>query len=194
MQFLDLTMHLNDTMSVYPGDVRPIIEHLESDGIKHMRLVISSHHGTHIDAPAHMIPGGKTLSDFPITALVGEGIVIDLHNKLGYELIKPGDIVFLFTNHTSKIYTHAFYENNPVMSEEIARMLVDKKVKMVGIDSYSIDNPPFPSHRILLGSNILIVENLVNLKTLVGKRFRCYALPLNLDQADGSPCRVIAIT
>lgn len=189
----DLTMLINDKLPLYPGDDKPSLVHHESDGIKHMQLGLSTHHGTHIDAPIHMIENGKTLSDFPISTFTGEGIVIDISNKLSYELIKTGDIVFLFTNHTSKMYTADFYKDNPVISTEQAQLLVSKKPKMVGIDSYSVDNPPFPIHKLLLSHNILLVENLVNLKPLVGKRFMCYALPLNLEHADGCPCRVIAV-
>jgi kynurenine formamidase len=64
---------------------------------------------------------------------------------------------------------------------------------MVGLDSYSPDNEPFEIHKMLLKRDILIVENLVNLDRLVGKRFRCYVMPLKIQDADGAPCRVIGI-
>ena len=78
------------------------------------------------------------------------------------------------------------------MSQEVAEYLVESKVKMVGVDTCSIDNADgFPIHRILLGADILIIENLTNLDRLAGKNFRVFALPLNL-QVDGSPARVVA--
>jgi kynurenine formamidase len=63
---------------------------------------------------------------------------------------------------------------------------------MVGVDTYSVDNQDdFPIHKILLSGNVLIIENLTNLRQLADKNFTIYALPINL-QIDGSPARVIA--
>jgi hypothetical protein len=76
--------------------------------------------------------------------------------------------------------------------QEVAKYLVDAKVKMVGVDTCSVDNQDgFPIHKILLAGKVLIIENLTNLNQLTGKDFKVYALPLNL-QIDGSPARVIA--
>lgn len=85
----------------------------------------------------------------------------------------------------------SYYTDYPAVPEDIAQQLVDMKVKMVGVDMGSIDHDPFPVHKLLLGSDILIIENLVNVGQLVGKKFKVYALPLNL-QVEASPARVIA--
>lgn len=78
------------------------------------------------------------------------------------------------------------------MSQEVAEYLVEKKVKMVGLDTCSADNQDnFPIHKTLLSGGVLIIENLTNLSKLQGSDFKVYALPLNL-QIDGSPTRVVA--
>ncbi len=73
----------------------------------------------------------------------------------------------------------------------LAKKLIEKKVKIIGLDSWSPDNSPFEVHKMLFKQNILIVENLINLDKLVGKRFKCYILPLKVKDADGAPARII---
>jgi arylformamidase len=93
---------------------------------------------------------------------------------------------------SDKYHDPIYFEDYPAMSEEVAKYLVEAKIKMVGVDTCSVDNQDgFPVHKILLAGNVLIIENLTNLTQLTGKDFKVYALPLNL-QIDGSPARVIA--
>ena len=71
--------------------------------------------------------------------------------------------------------------------------MVAKKVKIIGLDSTSPDIEPYKIHYIVLGKGIPMVENLYNLAALAGKRFKCIIAPLNIQNADSAPCRVIAI-
>jgi len=106
--------------------------------------------------------------------------------------IEAGDIVLFNTGMSVHYYNPEYYGNDrPQMSEEVANYLVEKKVKMVGVDMCSPDTEPFPVHRILLGAGVLIIENLTNLNQLAGKEFRVYALPIKFA-LDGAPARVIA--
>lgn len=89
-------------------------------------------------------------------------------------------------------YEPVYFEKYSVMPEEIADYLVERKIKMIGVDAGSVDNTDgFPIHKILLGGNVLIIENLTNLDKLTGKELKVYALPIKLD-IDGAPARVIA--
>ncbi len=195
MKILDLTMFIDENTPVFPGDPKPEIKQvatIKENGWNEKKFSFNSHFSTHIDAPFHMLENGKKLDEFPLETFIGEAIVLEL-NKPNLDSIKPGDIVFFYTGHTTKAYSKEFFENNPVLSEETAQILVDKKVKIVGIDSFSPDNSPYEIHKIFFRNNILIVENLVNLDKLINKRFRCYILPLKIKNADGVPCRVIGI-
>lgn len=170
---------------------------IQKNGWNEKRLTINSHFSTHIDAPFHMLDNGKKLTDFPIKTFIGDAIVLDVRNQSKIELdlddLQPNDIVFFCTNHTKKAYSEDFFKNNPVISKKTAQKLIDKKIKIVGIDSFTPDNKPFEVHKLFFKHNILIVENLVNLDQLIGKRFKCYILPLKIQDADGAPCRVIGI-
>lgn len=196
---LDLSMLINEQTPVYPGDPKPKIEiaaSIEKEGWNEKRLTISSHFATHIDAPFHMNALGKKLDEYPIERFVGSAIVIDArgHNPIQPDLspVRANDFVFFYTGQTEVMYSEKFYENNPVIDLKTAGELCNKKVSVVGIDSFSPDNPPFETHKLLFEHDIRIVENLVNLKPLVGKRFECFILPLRIENADGAPCRVIA--
>ena len=198
--FIDLTVSLNEQTPVYPGDLSTVIKPagvFEKDGYNDHYVSMGTHVGTHIDAPLHMLAGGKTLDQFPIENFVGRGVYIDMQDKK-FDLeklqqidIKQGDIV-LFHSGMSQLYGDPkYFEDYPAIPEEVAKYLVGKKVKMVGLDMCSPDHEEFKAHKILLGGEVLIVENLTNLDQLAGKNFTVYALPIKL-QIDGAPARVIA--
>lgn len=200
MKIFDLTMVIDENTPVFPGDPKPDIRNvatIEKDGWNEKITTVRSHFSTHIDAPFHMLKGGKKLTAYPPEKFIGEAIVIDARGqnpiRSGLEGAKEGDIVFFWTGHSEKMHSSDFFKNNPVLSEETAEKLVGKKAKIIGIDSYTPDNAPYEIHKMLFRHDILIVENLVNLDKLAGKRFMCYALPLKIKDADGAPCRVIGI-
>ncbi len=200
MQLIDLSQTLNKSTPVYPGDPAFRFQKaavLEKNGYQDHLISFGNHNGTHVDAPSHMIKGGKNLNRIPIDQFFGNGIYIKVTNKkfslkeIKKAGIKRGDIV-LFHTGMSDIYTSAgYFTNYPAISQEIANYLVGKKVKMVGVDMCSVDHEPFPVHKTLLKNGILIIENLTNLKVLKGKTFKVYSFPLKLE-IDGSPARVIA--
>lgn len=200
MKIFDLSMPIDERTPTFPGDPKQEIKQvatIRKNGWNEKRLTINSHFSTHIDAPFHMLENGKKLTDFPIETFIGEAIVIDTRNQFEIEPnlddVKSNDIVFFFTGHTKKAYSENFFKNNPVMTKNTAQKLIDKKIKIVGLDSFTPDNEPFEVHKLFFKHNILIVENLVNLDQLIGKRFKCYILPLKIQDADGAPCRVVGV-
>lgn len=197
---LDLTHQLGPNTPVYPGDPSPRITQLNnvgSDGFTDHSFTLGTHVGTHIDAPAHMIPGGKNLSQYPPSRFVGRGIIVDVTTEFTLSALKsahvqPGDIVVLRTGLSQHFRDPDYFTNSPAIPEYIAKHLVAQRVSMVGIDMGTVDRPPFPIHKILLDGDVLIIENLTNLERLP-EVCTIIALPLNLA-LDGSPCRVIAFT
>ena len=193
-------MPIDERTPSFPGEVSQKIEQvatIENNGWNVKRLCINSHFSTHIDAPVHMIEGGKSLSDYPMDKFIGEAVVLDVRGQSEIEAdlseIRKGDIVFFLTGHSSKAYDDDYFENNPVISERTAHDLIEKEINIVGLDSFTPDNEPYLIHKMFLRADILIVENLINLENLAGKRFRCCILPLNIKDGDGAPCRVAGI-
>lgn len=201
MKIIDLSVAVNENTPAYPGDPKIKIETtgtFDKDGYNDHLLSFGIHSsGTHIDAPWHMVKDGKTLDKIPLEKFIGRGKLVKIEGPFNIEAVKDagieqGDIVLFYTG-MYKVYGQAEYygDGRPEMTKEIADYLVQKKVKMIGLDMCSPDKDPFPIHRILLGNEILIIENMANLDQLEGKEFTVYALPINL-QLDGGPARVIA--
>ena len=199
MKIIDLTMPIDEKTPNFPGDpILKIKRHTVKEHIcGKIFLEIQSHISTHIDAPSHMIENGRTLSDFPITKFAGNAIVIDVRGQKSIEPnlsdVKEGDIVFFLTSHSDKAYESDYFENNPVITEKTAQKLIEKRISIIGLDSFTPDNKPYDVHKIFLENDVLIVENLIDLNKLSGKRFQCFIMPMKITNADGAPCRVIGI-
>lgn len=200
-EVIDLSVILNEQTPVYPGDPETRLETItavEQDGHTDHYLSTVTHTGTHIDAPMHMLAGGKSLADFPIDHFIGRGRYVEVERGI-FELevvkrahIQAGDIVLFHTGMSEHYYEPEYFKNIPAMSEDVARYLVNRKIKMVGLDTGSADNKKdHPVHKILLGGDVLIIENMTNLDRLAEEQFLVYALPLKLE-LDGAPTRVIA--
>ncbi len=201
MPYLDLTHTFKGNMPVFPGDQPPELEQtafLESDGCNQFSLKTSMHVGTHLDAPFHMLENGKRLSEFPAEHFFGRGVLIDAVNKpidadlLTAKQISKGDILLVMTGFSKKFGTPEYYEQYPEISETFAQKCVELGIKILGMDSPSPDRAPYNIHKILLKNDILIIENLTNLESLIDHpEFNIIALPPKFE-ADGAPVRVIA--
>ncbi len=198
--FVDLSVPINVRTPVYPGDPATKIEPvgvIEKDGYTDHFISIATHVGTHIDAPLHMVADGKTLDQFELSRFVGNGRLIEVKdNTFSLETVEQanveaGDIVLFHTGWGDRYHEAVYFEDYPALPEDIAKYLVEKQVSMVGFDMCGPDHEPFPIHKILLGGNVLIIENLTNLDKLIGKDFTVTALPIKLE-VDGAPARVIA--
>jgi len=210
VQVVDLTHYIYSEMPVYPGTEPPAFSTpctIEKSGFTETKIALYSHTGTHIDAPAHIIPGAKTLDQLNIDHYLGQACMLDLKslNKPTIDIadLKPNEdlmgknaYVVLHTGWNQFWHKGGYFEEYPVLSTEAATWISGFRLKGLGIDMISIDGEgtsDFPVHRILLEQNILIIENLTNLQGLPGMGFSFSCLPLKFENADGSPVRAIAI-
>lgn len=199
MKLIDLSILINEDTPIYPGDAAPKFEKagdLEKDGFQDCYVSFNNHIGTHIDAPSHMFSDGKNLSQIPLENFTGRGVYVKVEDnkfdlgKIKKVDIREGDIVLFHTGMSDRLFETDYYKDYPQIPSEVAEYLVDKKVKMVGVDMGGVDHD-FSIHRLLLKNEIIIIENLSNLEKLEGKEFKVYAFPLKF-QLDASPVRVIA--
>lgn len=208
----DLTQPFYEGMSRMSFMPSPIVRTLPGTRAHVQEIVALTHVGTHMDAPLHVVPDGKTIDEIPLGQVIGEGVIVDVAKsrvepitKKDIENSQPpidaGDIVFLYTGWGAKFGTPE-YDPHPYLSEEAAEYLVGKNVKIVGLDTLTPDLPgPLrpkegfkgPIHRILLGNGVLIIENLANLDQVAGKRLRLFAAPLKIRGGDGGYVRVFAL-
>ncbi|MCL5009262.1 MAG: cyclase family protein [Patescibacteria group bacterium] len=198
MKYVDLTQVLRAGMPVFPGDP-PVELKTATTSPQVTEVVFGTHSGTHLDAPSHFFSGGKKLSDFGVESFMGKGVLLDARGEknIGKEIlqgaqINAGDIVLLCTGWQEKYGSGEYFEDHPLVSDELAKELVRLQIKMLGMDTPSPDKEPFLVHEALLQKEILILENLRKLEGLLtAKNFEIIALPLKLE-ADGAPTRVVA--
>ena len=194
-------------MPVFPGDLHPKVKSvssIEDQGYQENELTMSTHTGTHIDAPFHIIPGGYTLDAFPPEKFFGEGLILDCRQleKITADSIKQSlssrnpDFVLLYTGWNTYWGTDAYFSKIPVLELNAAKYLADLSLKGVGVDTPSFDpvgSDSLGNHKTLLSKNIVLIENLTGLGYLLEKKFIFSCFPLKIKSADGSPVRAIAI-
>jgi arylformamidase len=208
MQVYDISVAISPDLPTWPGDPAvevDRVEKLESGGNSNItRLAFSAHTGTHVDAPFHYLPDGKTVETLSIKTLTGRAYVLDLPDAdlITAEVLEAAGIPprtrrVLFKTRNSKLWARkqkTFHRDYVSISADGAQYLVDKGVRLVGIDYLSV--APFrasrPTHEILLRAGIIIVEGL-DLSEVEQGRYTLYCLPLKVEKADGAPARAILI-
>ena len=192
-------VHVNQCFSLSKGHALNVTE-----------ISLPCHAGTHVDAPVHIVANGKSIEEIPLESFVGPGAVIPVQKKGGEEVtakdledsgvtVNRGDIVMLFTGWGAK-FESPDYNLHPYLSVDAAEWLVNKGVKLFGIDCITVDLPTplrpkdfkFPVHKTLLGNEVLIAENVTNLGTIVGKKSRILAFPLMIKGSDAAHARIVA--
>ena len=205
MKIIDISQQICEEMTVYPGDPN-FRSHLvcgfkQGDICEVSELTIGSHCGTHVDAPLHMIPGGKTIEKMDLDCFIGPCRVITLPTAVVTEKmlmdyhISKGERILLRTD-PKAAYTPKNGEFNPaVLSVRAAQYLAETGVKLVGIDSPTVENMEICDgeiHRALLSGGVAILEGLL-LEKADREEYFLSALPLSLAGENGAPCRAVLI-
>jgi kynurenine formamidase len=207
----DLSQPLTDGMQTFPGDpgVRlSAAATFESDGYRVTEIGCGSHTGTHVDAPAHTEPDGKSLDAFPVDRFVLETIGVDCRDVGARDPIPPdrvpdtdADCVVFHTGWDAHWGTDR-YRDHPYLAPETAARCASLGYD-VGVDTLNPDPTPSPrarddepagfrAHHALLGNDCLVVENLTGLAS-VPRRFELRAYPLALG-GDGAPVRAVGVS
>ena len=212
MKIIDLTLTVSDKIPTFPGSPQPSFipwENVKEDGYNLELLFLSTHTGTHMDAPYHFLEKGAKIHEISLKKLVSEAVLIKSKKKGGESITKidiqkfekkHGKIasfssVIFYTGWQRNLQKKYYFTKNPGLSVSAAKYLASKKISLVGIDSPSIDlgtNSKFSVHQIFAKKEILIVENLANLEKIKSSKFHLVVLPLKLKNATGSPVRAIA--
>jgi arylformamidase len=209
---IDLSHPLQHGQCNFPND--PAIEvvpfhTVSSIGYNLSRLAMSSHHGTHLDAPYHFFDDGATLDGIPLERFYGPATLIDLapggclapRTPLTLDLFQPHEGVL--RKHAKVVYRTGwdrmfgrpeFFTECPSLSLEAARFLAGRGIGLLGMDTPTPSADWKECHHILLrtGIEIVIVEGLANLDRLPAS-FTLMAFPLNIAGRDGSPVRAVAL-
>ncbi|MFC1941548.1 cyclase family protein [Chloroflexota bacterium] len=209
MEIIDLTRKISKEMAVFPGQPPVQVEKyykLLEDGRNLEKISLSTHCGTHIDAPYHFLKDGITSDKIPLTSLVGLMSILDFTHKRSGDEITNLDL----RKHLTQIQRNkriiirtdweppgpAYFDNYPTLTIDACELLCDLRIEVLGMDTPSpgpIGENGSKMHERLLVNNVSLIEGLVNLKAIKTNPCFLLCLPLDVVGTSGSPCRVVAL-
>ena len=212
---IDLSHPIKAGMPVFPTDPAPVVlpwARMPVHPFDTEVLHLSSHTGTHMDAPSHFVRGATAIDEVDVAGCFSPGALLDLRGVAPGSMIDPSDLreaegrsgrclaqgnaVLLWTGWSRRWRRRDYVTGYPGLSEDGARCLAERGASVVGIDTANIDHPgagEFPAHRALLSAGIPIVENLTRLGTIRSSSFTFVALPPAIASATGSPVRAVVV-
>lgn len=206
MRYHDISVPISPDMPVYPGDppveISPLSSISQGDLYNVLRLSISTHTGTHIDAPLHFVDRGKSVLEIPPEVLIGPASVVDAGpvDAITPERLRSlpltGETRILFKTRNSSLWKRSvFQEDFAYLTGAAARHLVEIGTQLVGIDYLSVekfgaDNPE--AHLTLLEAGVVVLEGL-DLSEVAAGTYQLLCLPLPIRNGDGAPCRAVLL-
>jgi arylformamidase len=205
MRLIDVSVRLSEATPTFPGNpaftCEPVKRIARGDSANVTALHLGTHTGTHVDAPRHFFDARPGADALPLDVLIGRAVVIDIPGPrrgivaadLEREDLRDGSRVLLKTANSALWQSAAFHQDFAYLEESGARLLVERGVRLVGIDYLSIEQfkrPGAPVHHLLLEGGVVIVEGL-NLTGVPAGAYEMMCLPLDIAGADGAPARVV---
>lgn len=211
MKVIDLTHIINEKMPVYPGTDTPKLTPVNTykkDGFKETFLQMYTHTGTHVDSPAHIYEGKKTLDEFPIDQFIGKALVIDcrmlkegepitMENLKVYgEKTDMADFLLFNLGWDKRWGSDEYFGDYPCIDDEVMDYILKGNYKGIGFDVIGLDpiaDENLTRHKKLFENcDIINIENLTNLEQCGDELFWFGCFPLKIENCDGSPIRAVA--
>lgn len=210
MRIYDISLTVTPDLPVWPGDpavvLKPMASIASGDDANVTGIQMGVHTGTHVDAPHHFIDEDpRTVEQMSLKTLTGRTYVLHLPDQvsvisaeiLDQVEIPPRTRRLLFRTRNSSYWAtdpHRFREDFVAIDASGAQYLVDRGVKLIGVDYLSV--APYgdgkPTHEIFLKAGIILLEGL-DLSTVEQGRYTLYCLPIKLGGVEGAPARAILV-
>ena len=204
MPFIDVTVPLDADLPTYPKNLPFTLEATQriaagaSSNVSALHM--SAHAGTHVDAPRHFFDDQPGVEALPLDLLIGIARVIEVPSTGGVTaddlaaVHLANDVRVLIKTRNSVLWgSQAFHADYVGVTESGARHLVERGVKVVGVDYLSVElfkTPGAPAHHVLLGAGTIVIEGL-NLRGVAPGVYDMFCLPLRVVGSDGAPARVV---
>jgi kynurenine formamidase len=188
-------------------------------GTAHYLVIQDDHVGTHCDARKHIVPDAGGPETIPLDYCFSDGVLLDFTaaekghgitaaeieaelDRIGYE-VKPRDIVLIHTGAGAYNHEERYKTDHCGMTAEATRWLIERGVRMMGIDAITFDPPVWAmferkqfweAHRVMWDEEYWHLENLMNLEQ-IGRPFgfQLSVLPIKWTGTTGAPVRAVAI-
>lgn len=204
MKLIDVSVPLDANLPNYPGNtpfsLEPIKRLAQGASSNMSALHMSAHAGTHVDAPRHFFDDGTGTDALPLELLFGRTRVIEVTTRKGIAADDLGrvdlseEVRVLIKTHNSRLWgSPEFHAEYIGVTESGAKHLVERGIKVVGVDYLSVEEfrkPGSPAHHVLLGAGTIVIEGL-NLRDVDPGVYEMYCLPLRVVGSDGAPARVV---
>jgi arylformamidase len=212
-KLIDLSHPLEHGQLNFPWDPKiSVVPHntVASIGYNITQISLSTHHGTHLDAPFHFFDDGRTVDQVALDRFYGPAILVDLapggrlkpKTPLTVEMFRPharkfrpGAKIIYRTGWSRMFGRPEFFSGFPTLTLEAARWIAARRIGLLGMDTPTPSADWKECHHLLLrkGVEIVIAEGLTNLHKLP-ERFLFIGFPLNIKGRDGAPIRAVAVT
>ncbi len=209
LRFVDLSLPIYHGAPTFSPDPKcAIVPHhtIKSFGYNITQLVMSSHQGTHLDAPFHFFEDGIPVDRVPLSKCAGMALVVDLRRARSRQELTPDDFapwrkrigqgtkLLLMTGWWKRFPKPSFFSDSPRIGVALAKWLVQRKIDLLGVDFPGVHPTEYETvHKTLLGARVVIVEALAHLEDLKEEELFFVAAPLRLKGRDGAPVRAFAI-
>lgn len=196
MEIFDVSVPVQPGMVTYPGDPMVKLERVSAiaDGAvaNISRLDFGVHTGTHVDAPLHFIDGAPGTDQLPLDVLVGPARVIEATSldAEGLAETELAERVLLKTSNSELWSRDDFADDFLSLTEDGARLLVERGVRLIGIDYLSVGDEG--AHHALLEAGVVAIEGL-DLRGVDPGEYQLVCAPLKLVGSDGAPARVFLL-
>jgi arylformamidase len=205
MKIYDISVPLSNELPTWPGDpplrIEKALDLDRGDPATVSLITLGSHTGTHLDAPGHFIRGGKTIDQIPLDVFMGRVRVYELNVEkrievddlkgLSWQGIER--VLFKTRNSLECWKDEVFHTDFVHLSQKAAEYLVEKGIKLIGIDYLSVEafgSTEFPVHHTLLSHEVIPLEGL-NLWEVKPGDYEICCLPIKIKNGDGAPVRAI---
>ena len=216
-RFVELTMPTEEGMPTFMAPWHPLVEislmgRHGYEGRQTHRIVFGTHTGTHMDAPLHFIPGGRSIDQVPLEMMIGQATVLDMSgledkHEVSLEELKqalagrPVERLILGFGWDRMAGQLAYFYDHPFLSEEAASWLVEQGCRLLAVDTPQPDNPvngrgsPKDGvvHKILLNARVALVEYIINVPQIKAEQCTLVVAPLRVARGDGAPARCFSI-
>lgn len=188
MKIIDISQEIFSA-EIFPGDPVPgmdMVMSWENDDVCQLtELTLGSHTGTHMDAPRHFLEDGKDIAEVALEKCMGACKVVEVTGEISGKQMEE-----LLADGTRRL----LLKGKQVITEDAARVMAEKSLKCIGVEGLTVGpfSSPAPVHKILLGSEIVILEGLRLDNAAEGEYFLA-AQPLKMKELDGSPVRAVLI-